>query len=120
MNLKRIFCKETTQNLFLQNVYKSLENRQQIYVGSNDLFNFNLSVLPKQTFLKAFSVQSQATNFFFFQVWQMKLKNHSQRSNPTKVQLIQSAPLGRGSRGAAQAVSVLSAIPTPCTATRSS
>lgn len=62
---------------------------------------------------------------FFFSVQQMKLKNHSQSSNPTKLQLIQTVPTeqrqlcwGWDSRGAARGVFVLSATPTPCTGTR--
>lgn len=87
---------------------------------------FQLFCLAKINILKGFSsLNSSNQFFFFFSVQQMKLKNHSQSSNPTKLQLIQTVPTeqrqlcwGWDSRGAARGVFVLSATPTPCTGTR--
>lgn len=103
-------------------------NPQKIYkkfVGQM-IYSISTFCLAKINILKGFSsLNSSNQFFFFFSVQQMKLKNHSQSSNPTKLQLIQTDPTeqrqlcwGWDSRGAARGVFVLSATPTPCTGTR--
>lgn len=105
------------------------KNPRKIYkkfVGPNDLFNYNFFCLAKINILKGFSsLISRNLLGFFFSVQQMKLKNHSQSSNPTTLQLIQTVPTeqrqlcwGWHSRGAARGLFVLSATPTPCPGTR--